>query len=218
MVWRLEESTGDEVAKCRFDVVPYMKGDCLDLGCGPSKCFPHFVGIDSRKDTELFNVPIKPDITRDVTDLKIFATGAWDLVFSSHTLEHIEPESVTKTLSEWMRVLKKGGHLILYLPDEDEYPKCGDRSEWKEWIEKYQFPSAQTAAEALAQERRTRGITNVSDLYAGTPYANIDHKWNVNYTRLTDYMNKVPCDWDLIEYQKRNGGDEYSLWFVFKKL
>jgi hypothetical protein len=64
--------------------------------------------------------------------------------------------------------------LILYVPDEDEYPKVGEKG------------------------------------------ANPDHKWNVNYDKVVKYMEGVPRNWDLIDFQKRNQGDEYSLFFVFK--
>jgi hypothetical protein len=44
-------------------------------------------------------------------------------VFSSHTLEHmVDP---LKTLREWWRVIKTGGHLVLYLPHRDYYPNIG---------------------------------------------------------------------------------------------
>jgi len=41
-----------------------------------------------------------------------------DFVFSSHTLEHLEHPR--KALTEWARVIKKGGTLFLYLP----HPSC----------------------------------------------------------------------------------------------
>ena len=58
MVWRLEDPMGDEASKVKYDVVEYTRGAVLDLGCGPSKAFPHFIGVDSCKDTELFGIKI----------------------------------------------------------------------------------------------------------------------------------------------------------------
>ncbi len=78
-------------------------------------------------------------------------------------------------LREMWRVLKQGGYLLLYLPDEDEYPKVGENG------------------------------------------ANPDHKWNVNYEKVVDAM-KLIGSWDLVDFQKRNQGNEYSLYFVFKKV
>lgn len=46
--------------------------------------------------------------------------GSLDYVFSSHCLEHLElPQAAVK---EWIRVLKKGGIIYLYLPHTDYIP------------------------------------------------------------------------------------------------
>src|SRR5678815_1097797 len=119
MSWRPDMDQGDEVGKCRWDIVPYMRGLCLDLGCGPYKAFPHFTGCDSGKDRELFGIQFRPQIEMDVRDLSRFSSGSYDCVFSSHTLEHIEDWK--ETLKEWWRVVKQGGYLILYLPHKDFY-------------------------------------------------------------------------------------------------
>jgi len=57
------------------------------------------------------------------------------------------------------------------------------------------------------------------DLYpkVGEHGANPDHKWNVNYDAILELMEKVG-NWDMVEYQKRDQDDEYSLFFVFKKV
>lgn len=41
----------------------------------------------------------------------------YDLVYSSHTLEHISDEAVTRTLEEMYRVLKPGGWVRINVPD-----------------------------------------------------------------------------------------------------
>ncbi len=46
-----------------------------------------------------------------------FADGTFDFILSEHTLEHIG--NVLRTLKEWIRVLKPGGHLILFLPHKE---------------------------------------------------------------------------------------------------
>jgi ADP-heptose:LPS heptosyltransferase len=107
-----------------WELVPYSRGLVLDLGCGPSKGFPHFIGVDNRKDTTLFNIAMNPDITvPDACKLTMFADGAVDAVFSSHLLEHVE--DYKSALREWWRVIKVGGHLCLYLPHKDFYPNIG---------------------------------------------------------------------------------------------
>lgn len=63
------------------------------------------------------------DYTLDVRDLFVFEDNEFDYVFSAHTLEDID--DTEDCLREWLRVLKPGGHLILYLPHKDFYPNIG---------------------------------------------------------------------------------------------
>lgn len=125
MVWRADDPQGNEAAKVKYDIVQYTRGHVLDLGCGPSKAFPHFIGVDSGKDTELFGVQMRPDlVVPDCTNLQEHIQDAsCDAVFSSHLLEHIEDPAAA--LASWWRCLKVGGHLVLYLPHADLYPRIG---------------------------------------------------------------------------------------------
>lgn len=124
MVWQIETSQGFEADKIRLEVLPYLSRGGLDIGCGPQKVWPHFIGLDSGKDTELFGVSMRPDIVvADAGHLPLFADGAIENVFSSHLLEHIV--DWTAALKEWWRLIKVGGHLVLYLPHADLYPNVG---------------------------------------------------------------------------------------------
>lgn len=51
-----------------------------------------------------------------------FAEQTFDFVLSEHTLEHIG--NALRALYEWIRVLKLGGHLILFLPHHDRTNDC----------------------------------------------------------------------------------------------
>jgi ADP-heptose:LPS heptosyltransferase len=123
MVWRATDPQGNEAHKVRYDIIPYLGNTCLDIGCGPDKVFPHFIGLDSGKDIALFGIAMKPDIVGDCQRISLFADGAFDTVFSSHTLEHIEDYQAA--LAEWWRLVAPGGHLIVYLPHRDLYPRIG---------------------------------------------------------------------------------------------
>lgn len=101
-----------ETAKIRERVIPYCKGEGLDLGCGDEKITSNVIGVDLRK---LTNV----DIVGDATDLYMFEDNQFDYVYSSHFLEHLYDP--VKALIEWRRVLKHNGYLILYLPHMDHY-------------------------------------------------------------------------------------------------
>ena len=123
-MWRLDDPQGNEAGKVKYDIVAYTRGKGVDIGCGPSKAFPHFVGIDSRKDTGLFGIQMEPDVVvEDACSLPSIESESLDFVFSSHLLEHIPDTKVA--LTEWWRILKVGGHLVLYLPHRDHYPNIG---------------------------------------------------------------------------------------------
>lgn len=124
MIWRATDPEGDEASKVKFEIVQYTRGLGLDIGCGPHKAFPHFIGVDSKKDTELFGIEMEPDnVVEDAAKLPQVPDGKLDFVFSSHLLEHIE--DYRAALDEWWRTIKVGGHLVLYLPHRELYPNIG---------------------------------------------------------------------------------------------
>lgn len=174
MTWDINAPMGNEAFKIRWEIVKWTRGRGLDLGSGVAKTYQHWISVDNCIDSQLFGASITPDVKVPTCErLDVFASQSMDFVFSSHLLEHIAPEKVADALKEWMRVIKPKGYLVLYLPDEDEYPKIGE------------------------------------------PGANPDHKWNVSYDRVIEYM---PDGFDLVDFQKRNQANEYSLYFVFQKV
>ena len=82
-------SVSDEAAKVKYLIVPYTRGRGLDLGCGPFKAFPHFIGVDNGHHAKQFGWQMQPDVHVDTCEsLPLFASGSMDFVFSSHLLEH----------------------------------------------------------------------------------------------------------------------------------
>jgi len=122
LVWRPEDPEGQEVGKVRHILARYTRGRCLDLGAGPWPIWPNALTVDDMDEWKAAP-DWRPDIVGDVRDLSLFADRSFDSVFSSHVLEHIE--DTEKTLREWWRVVKVGGHLTLYLPHRDHYPRMG---------------------------------------------------------------------------------------------
>lgn len=172
MTWDRNAPYSAESKKIVWEVAPYLRGRGLDIGAGEFKILPHAISVDNMHHAQ-FGFSCKPDVMCNAEKLDVFGSQSMDWVYSSHTLEHIE--DYASALKEWWRVIKVGGLLVLYLPDEDEYPKVGEDG------------------------------------------ANPDHKWNVNRARIVEAMERLG-GWDLIDFQKRNADEEYSLLFVFKKL
>jgi ADP-heptose:LPS heptosyltransferase/predicted SAM-dependent methyltransferase len=121
MTWTVETSCGHEQDKIAPYIVPYTRGLVLDVGCGLKRAWPHFVGVDTGHHFGQGDAAV---IIRDTDRLDCFASNQWDAVFSSHTLEHID-DTVAALLS-WWRVIKVGGHLVLYLPHKQFYPNIGE--------------------------------------------------------------------------------------------
>ena len=121
-MWKKDAPQGDEQNKIRWEIVPYTRGKVLDIGCGPNKAFPHFIGVDNGHH-QRFGYTIRPDVWADADDLWFAKSQAYDAVFSSHTLEHMD--DYKKTLKEWWRVIKPDGFLCLYLPHKKFYPNIG---------------------------------------------------------------------------------------------
>jgi SAM-dependent methyltransferase len=80
----------------------------LDIGCGENRR-PGLIGIDFRKS-------VSPDVVADARMLP-FRDESLDYAFSSHIIEHFSHREVAEALSEWARVLKKGGTMEIRCPD-----------------------------------------------------------------------------------------------------
>lgn len=119
-----------ESAKVRDlpNVMQYITGKVLDLGCGTDKIIPTAIGVDGR---ELDGVDVITDNPYHLAN----RTGVdYDTVFSSHFLEHLQDDY--EALLEWISLLKPGGHLVLYLPDGRKY----DNKENLEHMRDYRYP------------------------------------------------------------------------------
>jgi SAM-dependent methyltransferase len=91
----------------------------LHVGCGPqnkSSCLGF--NNDNWKEIRLdIDKNVNPDIVGTLTDMKSVETGSVDAVYSSHNIEHIFPHEVPIALSEFYRVLKDDGIVVITCPD-----------------------------------------------------------------------------------------------------
>lgn len=85
----------------------------LDLGCGPVHYDFGSEGQVTRCDAR---EDCNPDYRIDVSQLP-FADNSYDVVFSSHVLEHFGRLEVNEVIQEWLRVLKPDGEFRIIVPN-----------------------------------------------------------------------------------------------------
>lgn len=96
-----------------WEIKPEGQKLIADLGSGGVS--PYFrdegvvVSFDIRED-------VKPDVICDLRSIPV-PDQTFDIVHSSHTLEHFGYMGVDKVLREWSRILKVGGELWLAVPN-----------------------------------------------------------------------------------------------------
>jgi SAM-dependent methyltransferase len=103
------------------EIEPLLGDDklVLDLGCGGQKLHPKMVGVDIRRNGQVgvganADKPAVADMESDVLNLPL-KDHTVDGILAKHLLEHvIDP---VQALTEWCRVLKAGGKLVVLCPD-----------------------------------------------------------------------------------------------------
>ena len=117
-----EGRTKLEVDSCRSVLSKWCTGTGLDLGFGGSVIVPTAITID-RPEGQLGRPVLlnahPTNIVGEADGLGWFTDNSLEYVFSSHLLEDFEDTGAV--LREWLRVIKPGGHLVLFLPDQKTY-------------------------------------------------------------------------------------------------
>lgn len=107
-----------ETSKCRESLAPFCQGNGLDIGFGGDPIVDHAICMDLPNAYAKY-VENPQHLHGDARDLSWFASGSLDFVYSSHVLEDFEDTKAVFT--EWFRVLRPGGRMVLFLPDEQVY-------------------------------------------------------------------------------------------------
>ena len=94
----------------RFDLLPYINGEGLDLGCGDARPWDWMVGIDINPGTTQRG----PNLLKDARKLNFIADKSQDFVFSSYLMNEIT--EWRDVLPQWWSKVNDNGYLILFLP------------------------------------------------------------------------------------------------------
>ena len=74
----------------------------------------------------------KADMNLDACDLKEFADESVDLIENHHLIEHLSFEEAKKAFSEWSRILKPKGWLVISTPHLERVMELWKRSDEKQ--------------------------------------------------------------------------------------
>ena len=107
-----------ETSRCRESLSRFCVGDGMDIGFGGDPIVPHAICMDLPDPYARYEDHVQ-HLHGTADKLGWFRDGVLDWVYSSHVLEDFEDTG--KVLAEWIRVVKPGGHVVLYLPDEQTY-------------------------------------------------------------------------------------------------
>lgn len=88
-------------------ILAYVDGIGLDVGCGGRSIDKDIMRLDLDPKNE-------PDIVASMSDIPM-PDESFDFLVAQHAFEHIEDQEAT--LKEWLRVVKKGGYIIIIHPD-----------------------------------------------------------------------------------------------------
>jgi SAM-dependent methyltransferase len=98
-----------------LDPAPLSDIFVLHVGCGTA---PLPEGrFNGHKEIRLdIDERVKPDVVGSITDIPLMP-GTVDAIYSSHNLEHLDEHKIPVALSEFYRVLKPGGKVVIEVPD-----------------------------------------------------------------------------------------------------
>jgi SAM-dependent methyltransferase len=125
-----------ETSKCRARLLPYCQGNGIDIGPGGDPISEDAIRIDLP--TPYSTAGLLPvQLSGDATKLRWFRDDVLDFVYSSHVLEDFD--DIRAILVEWIRVLKPGGNLVLFCPDEHVYRRyCAENGLQRNQMHKHE--------------------------------------------------------------------------------
>ena len=133
----------------------WFVGDAIDIGAGE----------DPLSSLHPFYPLLRKIVTTDKQDgdamlMDWVADGAFDVVHSSNCLEHLVDPAVA--LSNWIRICRKNGHIVITVPDEDLYEQGEFPSSFND-DHKWTF----TLGKASSWSTRSISLIKLLDQYVG---------------------------------------------------
>ena len=134
-----------ETQKYRLLTAPFCLGSGIDIASQGDPVVPWAWSFDLPDIAFLYynsgNKPQGPIPLRGYADRTLpISSASLDFVYSSHLLEDFEEHRWNSILTEWSRVIKPGGYLIVVVPE---------RGLWKAALDKGQPPNCSHRYEPL---------------------------------------------------------------------
>jgi SAM-dependent methyltransferase len=95
----------------------------LHAGCGTAK-LPGWFGSAYEEVRLDIDPETKPDVVTNITSLGDI--GEFDVVYTSHCVEHLYPSEVRVALTEFHRVTAPGGATVIIVPDLEDVKATTD--------------------------------------------------------------------------------------------
>lgn len=143
------------------------------------------LGAGTRNEVQKEGIPVTVDLREDChpdyrCDIRFlpFESESWDIVYSSHVLEHFKREEIPSILDEWVRVLKVGGLFRIVVPDlafaakqivEDRLDTNGMNVLYGQQAYSLDFHHIGFTAGTLRSMLESRGLT-IKKLWVEEPY------------------------------------------------
>ena len=112
-----------ETSKHLMETLPYLVGNGIDIGCGDDPVKENCVAIDLPEEAyECYNGKgeSRANLRAHADDLP-FKDHTLDWVYSSHLLEDFPKDKWFDLLSEWRRVVRPGGFLVILVPERERW-------------------------------------------------------------------------------------------------
>jgi len=182
----------------------------LHVGCGTqnqSSC----LGFNNDNWKEIrFDIDknVNPHIVGTLTDMKLVATGSVDAVYSSHNIEHIFPHEVPIALSEFYRVLKEDGIVVITCPDLQSAGEALTQDKLFETLyEGYDGPV--TAFDVLFGHRETTVDGNIFMIHkGGFTYSVLDRAFYEAGFKVRVGGRSGACSLYLVAFKQKKSEEE----------